>query len=255
MVSTASLYASNCSSSVGRCVLSMNRNSERKSPTPSPSHSMAFLASFGVPMLQYTSSLSPSAVRVSFPMNFLSSAFFLMNSSRFLMYFARTSPSGLMKTSPSVPSMIATSLSSTESTMPGTESTAGISSALASMAEWEVGPPTSVMMPDTFSFTICEVIEGVRSLHTSTVPCGTLPMSMSSMPRSFFRMHTFTSVISAALWRIISSSIPENMPWNMSHTAVSADSAHCPLSIMLNISPDIAGSWIITACPMSMSAS
>ena len=190
----------------------MNRNSERKRPTPSPSHSMAFFASLGVPMLQKTSSLSPSAVSVSLPMNFFSSSFFLMNSSRLTIYFARTSPSGLMNTSPEVPSTITESLSSTRSTIPGTESTAGISSALARIAEWEVGPPTSVMIPTTFSFTICDVIDGVRSLHTSTVPAGTLPISISLTPSSFLRMLTFTSAMSDALCFIISSSIVEKMP-------------------------------------------
>ena len=206
-------------------------------------------------MLQKISSLSPSAVTVSLPMNFLSSACFLMYSSLLMMYFERTSPSGLMNTSPAVPSTMAVSLSSTRSTMPGTESTAGISRALASMAEWDVTPPISVMMPVTFSFTIWDVIEGVRSLHTSTVPGASLLISTSFIPSSFLRMQTLTSAISDALWRIISSSIAENMPWNMSHTAVSAASAHCPASIMLNISPDIAGSWIMTAWPISMSAS
>ena len=54
-IRAAFLYASYCSSSVGIEVLSMNRNSVLKSPTPSPSASTALTASSGFPMLQKSS--------------------------------------------------------------------------------------------------------------------------------------------------------------------------------------------------------
>ena len=54
-----------------------------------------------------------------------------------------------------------------------------MSNALARIAECEVTPPTSVMIPTTFSFTIAAVIDGVKSRATSIVPAGTLLISTS----------------------------------------------------------------------------
>ena len=98
-------------------------------------------------------------------------------------------------------------------------------------------------------------MEGVRSRATIIVPGATFPISTSSIPRRSFRRLVLTSLISEARCLIISSSIWENMPINMSQTASTADSAHCPASIILLISPDILGSEIITRCPSKISAS
>ena len=196
--------------------------------------------------MQNNSTLSPSAVRVSLPIKLFNSAWLLMNSSRMRMYFESTSPLGLMWITPSVPSTMAVSLSLTVLVMPGTDNTAGISRALASIAEWDVFPPTSVMIPETFSLTIWLVMEGVRSFATRTVPGSTLLISMSLIPRRIFKRLVLMSLISEALCFMVSSSIFENIPMNMSQTALTAASAHCPASIIFFISPDIVGSEIIT---------
>ena len=53
-----------------------------------------------------------------------------------------------------------------------TDRTAGISSARAMMAEWEVRPPVSVTMPATLALSMVAVIDGVRSCTTTMVFSG-----------------------------------------------------------------------------------
>ena len=134
-MSDACLYASNCSSSVGRAFLSMNRNSVRNRPTPSPSASTALVASLGVPMLQNSSYSVPSALSVFLPRRFSSSRLSRMNASRLAPYSSSAASSGAVMTSPRFPSTITSSPLESAETAPGTLSTAGISSARARIAE------------------------------------------------------------------------------------------------------------------------
>ena len=67
-MATATLrYASNCSSSLGSSLASMNRNSERNRPMASASWSRAPLTSSGEPMLQASTLAMPSAVTLGLP--------------------------------------------------------------------------------------------------------------------------------------------------------------------------------------------
>ena len=111
-------------------------------------------------------------------------------------------------------------------TASGTLSTAGISSARASIAECEVLPPVSVIMPTILPFLMPAVTDGVSSLVSMTVPLGASLIFTSLMPSSMRRSPVFISRTSAARWRIISSSIEENMPMNISHIDSYAASAH-----------------------------
>ena len=83
MVSATCLYAWNCSSSEGVLVRSINKNSVRNNPTPSPSRSNTMSLSCGFPMLQTNSTCFPSAVIVGFPTNARSASFSFKYCSRF----------------------------------------------------------------------------------------------------------------------------------------------------------------------------
>ena len=147
IVSATDLYASNCSSSVGIVSLSMKRNSVRKSPIPSPSHSTAFFASSGFPILHTSSTFVPSADTVGTPANFFKSSFSFLYSSSSPANFCSVSASGFTIASPLVPLSTTLSPFLTAVQIPSILRTAGISIALASIAEWEVLPPTSVSIP------------------------------------------------------------------------------------------------------------
>ena len=177
IVSATDLYASNCSSSVGIVSLSMKRNSVRKSPIPSPSHSTAFFASSGFPILHTSSTFVPSADTVGTPANFFKSSFSFLYSSSSPANFCSVSASGFTIASPLVPLSTTLSPFLTDVQIPSILRTAGISIALASIAEWEVLPPTSVSIPAIFSATIPAVMDGVRSCATSTVPAGAAEIS------------------------------------------------------------------------------
>ncbi len=195
----------------------MNRNSVRKSPTPSPSNSSTFSASSGLPMLQTSSYSVPSALTVRRPRNFSSSAFSFRNFSRFSVYSLRTASFGSAITMPDPPSTITGWPSLSIDVASATLKTAGISRARARIAECEVLPPVSVMMPTILPFLMPAVTEGVSSLVRRTVPFGASETLISRIPRSFLRRPALISRTSAARWRIISSSIEEKMPMNMSH--------------------------------------
>ena len=92
-----------------------------------------------------------------------------------------------------------------------TERTAGISSARAIMAEWEVRPPVSVTMPATFSLSMSAVIEGVSSSTTTMEFSGRDERSTTCLPRRSARRPVLTSATSAARSRKSSSSMLENM--------------------------------------------
>ena len=98
-------------------------------------------------------------------------------------------------------------------------------------------------------------MEGVRSFATRTVPGGRSRRGTSSMFMSIFRRLILISRTSAARCCMSSSSILENIPMNISETASTADSAHCPAAIIFNISPDMVGSSIMTKWSSRISAS
>ena len=79
-------------------------------------------------------------------------------------------------------------------------------------------PPTSVTIPTMFSFTIQDVIDGVKSLATRTVPDGAEAMSTSSLPSNIVIRPFLISSTSDALCLVSSSSAIENTPMNISHT-------------------------------------
>ena len=134
--------------------------------------------------------------------------------------------SGLTITAPSLPSTTTVSPFFRLDATPSTLSTAGISSALARIAEWEVVPPVSVIMPAMFSFTIPAVTEGVSSFATSTVPFGASLTLISFTPRRMPRTPLLISLTSAARCFVSSSSAAENIAINISHICSRADSAH-----------------------------
>jgi len=119
----------------------------------------------------------PSAVTVGTLANFFKSAFSFLYSSSICSNFFSVSASGFTIASPLVPSSTTLSPFLTAEQIPSILKTAGISIALARIAEWEVLPPTSVRIPAIFSATIPAVMDGVRSCATSTVPAGTLEIS------------------------------------------------------------------------------
>ena len=75
--------------------------------------------------------------------------------------------------SPLAPSITTLSPFFTILQIPSILKTAGISIALAKMAEWDVLPPTSVRIPAILSGFIPAVMDGVKSLATRTVSAGT----------------------------------------------------------------------------------
>ena len=155
---------------------------------------------------------------------------------------------------PSHPSTTAVIPSETMSTIPSTLSTAGISSALARIAEWDVLPPTAVMIPATFSLTIPAVMDGVRSSATRIVPAGTSDMFTSGVPVSILSILTLMSPISVALCLVSSSSAIWNIPANISHVLSNAASAQVPLIIAPFVISSIPGSVRSSMCPSRISA-
>ena len=190
-------------------------------------------------MLQTSSYSVPLALTVVLPRYCSSSRRSCRNFSRFSVYAFTVSPSGSVITSPLRPSTMTKSPFFRISVAFSTLSTAGISSARARMAEWEVFPPVSVMMPTILSLLIPAVTEGVSSLASRIVPAGASLTLTSFTPRRTARTPDLISRISAALCRIISSSTLANMLINISLTLSKAASAHCPSRIRRSASPVI----------------
>ena len=142
------LYAWYWSSSDGKWLGWRKRNSERKSPIPSPPCVRTESTSSGSSMLASMETSLPSTVSAgsclsSFRMTYLRCHSFLRSS-----YSSRVSSSGSTMTVPRVPSTISSSPAFTWRVMSESPSTAGISLDLARMAVWEVFPPTSAAMPE-----------------------------------------------------------------------------------------------------------
>ena len=81
--SITALYASNCSSSVGRLSRPMYKNSVRYNPTPSPPLSIIPCTSFGVPILATTQRDSPSLVTVAWSFTILPIQLFVLRNFAF----------------------------------------------------------------------------------------------------------------------------------------------------------------------------
>ena len=75
IASNTALYASNCSSSVGKLSRPMYKNSVRYNPTASPPLAKTPSTSFGVPMLAANSTCCPSLETVFSFFNLAHSAF------------------------------------------------------------------------------------------------------------------------------------------------------------------------------------
>ena len=204
--------------------------------------------------MPYKCTFAPSAVSVSLPLYTSRRALSLKYFSLFARYSSISSWDGSSMQIPSHPSTTAVIPSETMSTIPSTLSTAGISSALARIAEWDVLPPTAVMIPATFSLTIPAVMDGVRSSATRIVPAGTSDMFTSGVPVSILSILTLMSPISVALCLVSSSSAIWNIPANISHVLSNAASAQVPLIIAPFVISSIPGSVRSSMCPSRISA-
>ena len=250
------LYASNCSSSVGMAVRSINRNSVRNRPTPSPSYCNTLSTSSGLPILATISTCTPSFVTESCPMYFSSSFLSFKNWLLFSSYSFSTEASGFTNTSPVLPSRTTLSPSFTASIRPFTATTAGISSALAKIALCEVFPPSSVTIPETFSGLMPAVMDGVRSFATSMLPFGSKDTSTDSRPINVRCIRTLISLISVARCCISSSPIDANISAYILHTFSIANSQFTLSFLTLfSISPVSMGSDNSIMCPCMISAS
>ena len=133
--------------------------------------------------------------------------------------------------------------------------TAGISRALAKIAECEVLPPTSVIIPEIFSLIIPAVMDGVKSLATITLPAGRALIFTSSTPSRVLISLVFISRRSAARWTVNSSPVASNIEAKPSKTCSVAASEVSPPLIPSLTSSVIAGSLIISTCPIRISDS
>ena len=156
--------------------------------------------------------------------------------------------------SPCMPSSATSMPLCTLDTMPFMLSTAGICSALARMAEWDVCPPTSVRMPTTFSFTMPAVMEGVRSVATSTVPAGTSATFTSGVPVRIFNILIRISLMSVTLCCKSSSPVIWNIWMNISQALSNAASAQVPPLMVLLVISSMPGSFRRRMCPSKISA-
>jgi len=104
--SSTSLYASNCSSSVGIVSESIYKNSLLNKPTPSAPFSITASISLGVPILATTSVLYPSLVMLFLFLNFAKLPFSSFNSFWIFSNLATSSCEGSKNISP-VPPFIA----------------------------------------------------------------------------------------------------------------------------------------------------
>ena len=177
---------------------------------PSPPFSITFLTSSGLPIFPTISTCLPSLDTLGsvkyFFRSFLASSYFFFLS----VYLLFSASVGSIITSPLSPSSTISLPSSISSGKSDNPTTAGISSALASIAECDVFPPNSVTIPSTFSGLSPAVIDGVRSFATRILPCGSVERSLLSSPIIFLISLSFISLISAALCCISSSSIEAN---------------------------------------------
>ena len=112
-----------------------------------------------------------------------------------------------------------------------------------------------MIIAETFSLFICDVMDGVKSLAMRTEPFGTDEISTLFTPRRMRKRLSLISFTSEARWRVSSSSTPENILINIVHMLSTAASATEPLSIASSICASINGSSSITRCPSSISAS
>ena len=237
-------------------VLSINRNSVRNRPIPSPSYSSTLSTSSGLPILATISTRTPSFVTEALPINCSSSFFSSWNRTFLASYPALTSASGFTYTSPVLPSRTTSSPSLTPSIKLFTATTAGISRALARIALWLVLPPSSVTMPVTLAGLIPAVMDGVRSFATRMLPAGREEISTDWMPISTRCIRVLISRMSVALCCISSSPMEANISAYMLHTFSMANSLLTPSFLMeFSISPVSMGSDSSIIWPCMISAS
>ena len=165
---------------------------------PSPPFCITFCASSALPMLPYTRFLTPDFVTVSFEKYSPKLSFSLRYAACLSLYSLSSASVGSVNTLPLKPSAISISPSEIFSTALTTDKTAGIPIARARIALWLVTPPTSVMIAETLSLFICEVMDGVKSLAMRTEPLGTAEMSTLLTPKSRRKRLSLMSLTSEA---------------------------------------------------------
>ena len=192
---------------------------------------------------------------VSFPMNSRRESRSSLNCSRF-----RPQPTSLLGesprwTSPLVPSTTATSPPERASKTPGVPTTAGISRALARMAQWDTWPLWLRTMPTTLAGSRLDTAARDRSSAMSTVLGGRWERSVSGRPSRMRSSPSRRSRTSAARSRSTSSEEAAKDSMNRRHSSSRAASAGLPRMIFFSMRSASTGSrdmaaWLrrISAC-------
>ena len=203
-------YASTCSVSVGGVCRLMNRNSVRKSPTPSARAASARGASSGVPMFATRRMRSPSAVAAGRSRSPAAVARRVARSASRSRYSVASREPGSTTTSPRSPSMAivtgdadSAARPSTAAIRPSMPTMAGMPRLRARITAWAVREPPASAIPSRKPGGISAVTDGGRSSQTAIE--GTAGRSRTS-PRRTRQMRAPTSRTSAARADRISSS-------------------------------------------------
>src|SRR5215212_5802054 len=217
------LYASYCSSSEGSSSRSMNRNSVRKSPTPSAPHPRASLASDAEPRFAATSMRSPSLVRASTYLYSSRDARCSASAADILSNVATVSSSGSVMAMPSLPSMATLFASRASSRASPTPTTAGIPIERAMIETCEVLDPSAVTNPRANPARRRAVSEGARLRASTTEGVCIAAKPELLRPMSSAEIWPVTSRTSSALAAMYSS-ISANCAAYSSPTASTAAS-------------------------------
>ena len=161
-------YAANCSSSSGRSLRLMNKNSVRNRPTPIAPHWRTLSTSAARSMLAERMIRWPS--RVSAASSWITSRLSSIEVCRSTSwpYSKSVCSDGSMTTKPLKPSSSTDSPVCNSLIASPSPSTAGMRSERARMAVCDVRLPTSVANPSTIAGSIIAVSDGVRSWATTT---------------------------------------------------------------------------------------
>ena len=209
--SATSLYAKNCSSSVGIFSLSIYKNSLLNSPTPSAEFFSIISTSAGVPIFATNSTTYPSLVFVTSSLNFSNSSFSFVNLSLIFSSFSFSSSVGFKYISPVSPFIPTKSPSLNILVASSTLVIAGIARVLAIIDVCELVPPISVIIPDTFLKSNFAVLDVVNSVATIIVLGFNLLILTISSLNNFASILFFMSAISLDLAAIYSSLIFSNI--------------------------------------------
>ena len=162
-------------------------------------------------MLPTISTLWPSVVIVSLSFNTFKAATSFWYFSAFSWYCSIVFSSGFTINWPFKASRINKSPCFTSLITDAIPTTAGISKLLAIIAEWDVLPPISVAKPLVNFLSNCAVSEGVKSWATTITSWSINDKSATSTPKMWYLIRVVTSLISAALSLMYSSSKLSNI--------------------------------------------